>query len=177
MNRPYLYAALLLLTQCSKCKDDPKPGQDKLPPVTQEGENTFGCLLNGQVWTPRGNDGFSNYTVDYDPTRAQGTLSIAAARIRSATNDHQTLGLFSDSIQATGTYRLRTQGRHGAGMMDVRTGCQYYAVDASTYCRGRLTLTRLDRQAGIVAGTFEFVLAKPGCDTVRVTEGRFDKKL
>jgi len=42
---------------------------------------------------------------------------------------------------------------------------------------GQLTLTRLDEQAGIIAGTFEFTIAKPGCDTIRVTDGRFDKKL
>jgi Family of unknown function (DUF6252) len=175
MNRLLLYSALLLLTQCSKCKDNPEP-VDQLPPATQEGRNTFGCLLNGQAWTPRGNEGFSNFTVDYDPTHAQGTLSVAATRIRSATNDHQTLGLFSDSIRTPGTYVLQTRGRHGAGMVDLRTGCQYYSTDP-IYCRGRLTITRLDQQAGIVSGTFAFVLAKPGCDTVRVTEGRFDKKL
>jgi hypothetical protein len=31
--------------------------------------------------------------------------------------------------------------------------------------------------ASIISGTFDFVLAKPGCDTVRVTQGRFDKRL
>ena len=36
---------------------------------------------------------------------------------------------------------------------------------------------RLDLSAGIIAGTFAFTLYKPGCDSVRVTQGRFDKKL
>ena len=40
-----------------------------------------------------------------------------------------------------------------------------------------LNITRYDLQAGIVSGTFNFVLAKPGCDTVKVTHGRFDYKL
>lgn len=42
---------------------------------------------------------------------------------------------------------------------------------------GTLTITRLDQQAGIIAGTFSFTLAQPGCDTIKVTQGRFDKKL
>ena len=40
-----------------------------------------------------------------------------------------------------------------------------------------MTVTRLDRTAGVVSGTFEFTLTKPGCDIIRVTQGRFDKKL
>ena len=55
-----LYSSLLLLTQCSKCKNDPAPEPPKdplalLPPETQTGQRTFGCLVNGQAWTPAGN--------------------------------------------------------------------------------------------------------------------------
>ena len=55
-----LYLALLLLTQCSKSNtDDPAPVApnpvDALPPATQTGQRTFGCLLNGKAWTPAGN--------------------------------------------------------------------------------------------------------------------------
>jgi hypothetical protein len=45
------------------------------------------------------------------------------------------------------------------------------------YRKGTLTIIRLDLTKGIIAGTFEFTLAKPGCDTIRVTNGRFNKKL
>ncbi|UOQ73225.1 hypothetical protein [Hymenobacter cellulosilyticus] len=45
------------------------------------------------------------------------------------------------------------------------------------YRRGSLTITRLDLTAGIISGTFSFTLYKPGCDTIRVTNGRFDKQL
>ena len=34
---------------CSN-NDDP---QDQLPPITQTGANTFGCLVNGQVFVPK----------------------------------------------------------------------------------------------------------------------------
>ena len=43
--------------------------------------------------------------------------------------------------------------------------------------KGQLTVTRLDLRAGIVAGTFAFTLSQPNCDTVKVTQDRFDKKL
>ena len=60
---------------------------------------------------------------------------------------------------------------------DKLTGCDLSSDDANTYHKGTLTITRLDLQAGIISGTFAFTLAKPGCDTVRVTQGRFDKRL
>lgn len=55
-----LLAALLGLSQCKKHDPDPV---DQLPPATQTGANTFGCLLNGQLWTPSGNNSVPNYQV------------------------------------------------------------------------------------------------------------------
>ncbi len=57
------------------------------------------------------------------------------------------------------------------------TGCDYWDTDADVTSTGTLTITRLDLNAGVIAGRFEFTLAKPGCDTIRVTEGRFDMPL
>ena len=154
----------------------PRPGGPTAP-ATQTGANTFGCLVNGQPWTPQGNDGSSNYTVSYDRTYHDGTLGVAAYRIWNNSQRIQTIGVNSDSIKNVGRYRFKTLGRHGAAFGDHQTGCRYYSQDSATSCRGYLTISRLDLQAGVVSGTFEFTLAKPGCDTVRVTQGRFDRKL
>ena len=45
-----LYLSLALLTQCSKCKNDPTPAkpEDQLPPATQTGAGTFGCQCRVQ---------------------------------------------------------------------------------------------------------------------------------
>ncbi len=40
--------------------------------------------------------------------------------------------------------------------------------------KGSLTFTRYDPVARMAAGRFAFTLYQPGCDTLRVTEGRFD---
>ncbi len=54
--RPYT-AALLLITCCilllASCEKDPyRHGEPDLPPITMEGKNTLGFLLNGKVWVP-----------------------------------------------------------------------------------------------------------------------------
>ncbi|WP_051718935.1 DUF6252 family protein [Hymenobacter sp. IS2118] len=170
-----LLAALLGLSQCKK--KDPSP-EAQLPPATQTGANTIGCLVNGKAWTPQGNNGSSNYTVSYDPNFRLGTLNIAAYRYANSQAKQEALGVFSDSLlPSTGIYRLQTLGHHGAGYVNGPSNCTYYSTDATTHCRGELVITRLDRVNGIISGTFAFTLAKPGCDTVRVTNGRFDKRL
>ena len=167
--------ALLLLTQCKKIDADPA---SDLPPETQTGAGTFGCLVNGQLWTPLGNNGYSNYSVSYDPTYRKGTLNVGCYRyIGKGANDFQTVGFFSDSIQNIGTYSL-TIPKHQEGIFTdlTRNTCQFQGGDPY-YRRGKLTITRLDKQAGVISGTFSFTLWQPGCDSVRVTQGRFDRKL
>ncbi|WP_035565378.1 hypothetical protein [Hymenobacter sp. IS2118] len=170
-----LAAALLGLSQCKK--KDPSP-EAQLPPATQTGANTIGCLVNGQPWTPVGNDGSSNYTVSYDPNFRLGTLNIAAYRYANSQAKRQTIGVFSDSLlPGIGRYKLRLLGHHGAAFDDFQGNCIYDRTSPGAYCRGELVITRLDRVNGIISGTFAFTLAQPGCDTVRVTNGRFDKRL
>ena len=41
---------------CKKNKPQ-KTELEKLPPVTQTGANTFGCLINGKAFTPKGYSG------------------------------------------------------------------------------------------------------------------------
>ncbi len=170
---PLLLAALLGLSQCKKSHP-----VSALPPETQTGANTFGCLVNGQPWTPQGNNGSSNYSVSYDPTYRKGTLNVGCYRyIGSGANDFQTVGFFSDSIPGKGIYSLAV-AKHQEGLFTdlTKTTCQFPGSDPY-YRRGSLTITRLDLKVGIVSGTFAFTLYKPGCDSVRITQGRFDRKL
>lgn len=49
--------------------------------------------------------------------------------------------------------------------------------NAEIYLDGILAITRFDRSQGIVSGTFAFKLYKQGCDTLKITQGRFDYTL
>ena len=175
-----LLLSALLLTQCQLFKKDAPAPVEQLPPVTQEGKNTFGCLVDGQPWTPKGNTGRSNYRVNYDPSYAKGTLNVIVYRYPDKTpNEMQLIGLYSDSLSRIGTYPLSSLGRYGAGFHDRLKKCDYNFdyKDSTVYTNGSLAITRLDMKNGIIAGTFEFTLTKPGCDTIRITQGHFDKKL
>ncbi|WBO86705.1 DUF6252 family protein [Hymenobacter yonginensis] len=179
MRKLLLYSACLLLTQCSKCKDNDPTPEEQLPPATQTGANTFGCLVNGQPWTPQGSDGTANYTVSYDLFPSGGILNISTYRISGqGGNDFQTIALWAKEIQSPNTFSIQNSSTAAASFLDRKTNCYWSSTDATlTYRRGTLTITRLDLQAGIVSGTFAFTLYKPGCDSIRVTNGRFDYKL
>lgn len=182
MKRLPLYAALLLLTQCSKCKDTPRPKteEDKLPPITQEGKNTFGCLINGQAYTPQGYNGTSNFAVIYDTGFMGGSLDVRTYRYPGQQpNKSQHLVLGGINIRQVGTYRIGTNyGTRVFFTDDYRTGnCgDYDSNESNISSTGELVITRLDAQAGIIAGTFSATLAQTGCDTVKITQGRFDAR-
>ncbi|WP_201977508.1 DUF6252 family protein [Hymenobacter rubidus] len=172
-----VYLGLLLLTQCSKCKkDDPAP-IDQLPPATQTGANTVGCLLNGQPWAPVGNGTSQSFQVNYDPTLSNGVFDLRAYKYNGGSNGDQYIVLFLNPFQSAGTYDLSNSSVTNVTFNNPQTGCYYNSRDSGVYCRGQLIITLLDTKAHIIAGTFEFTLAKPGCDTLKFTQGRFDKKL
>ena len=178
-----LYLCLATLTQCSKCKNDPAPADpaSQLPPATQTGANTFGCLVNGQPYTPSGNNGRANYAVLYDPGFQGGSLQVRTYRYpESNSNKNQYLVVGGININRVAKFLIGPGNDAGAFFTDdYRTApCNDYdSSQAGTFSKGTLTITRLDLQAHIVSGTFEFVLTQPGCDTLKVTQGRFDKKL
>ena len=78
---------LLLLALCSifaSCKKDKITNSqlaesEKLPPITQTGANTFGCLVNGIAWLPNGTkpqSGGSNIELYVDPTFQGGAFYV-----------------------------------------------------------------------------------------------------
>ncbi|WP_201977507.1 hypothetical protein [Hymenobacter rubidus] len=171
-----LLAALLGLSQCTKKDPDPV---DQLPPATQTGANTVGCLLNGQLWAPVGNGTSKNFFIDYDTGYTGGLFNLSVEKDlgNNTLPSPQTLSIYVNPLPQTGVYLLTDLNRTRVLFNDPTRRCVYESREVGTYCRGTLTITRLDMQARIIAGTFEFTLAKPGCDTLKFTQGRFDKKL
>ncbi len=174
--------ALLGLSQCKSHNSDPSP-VDQLPPATQTGANTFGCLLNGKVWTPTyGLTGLTSpFRVTYDPGYLDGALQVKVNRYpipNSSILQAMTFG--AAYVNKVGVYKFPLNGINGFFYGDTSNNslCGNYGdPGTSTYQDGTLTITRLDLMKGIISGTFNFTLAQPGCDTLKITQGRFDKQL
>lgn len=174
-------ALLLLLTQCKKDDLELAKPEDQLPPITQTGQMSFGCLINGQPFRPTPILLKTTYFVNYDPTYAGGSLTIRAEHYTGkAPIIKQFLTFGAANITKTGTYPFSPGQLTNVYYTDTSKDipCQDYGdVKSTTYLSGQLIVTRLDIKAGIFSGTFSFKLAQPRCDTLRITHGRFDSSL
>ncbi len=173
--RVVLLTTLLGLCQC-RGTNQPTP-QSQLPTATQTGVGTLGFLLNGQPWTPNGNNGRPNLQVTYDPGYSGGALQIKAYRYTGSYRSIlQAITIGVAAVTAPGVYNFPLTGPNGIYYSDYGrpTGCTYYGGQTQRFRTGTMTITRFD--SGVVAGTFSFQLGQPGCDTLKVTQGRFDAR-
>lgn len=185
-----LLALALLLAQCKKRAPDPAKPEDQLPAATQTGAGTFGCLVNGQPWTPSGGGllGTPNLLVTYDQTYNGGNLAITAYRVlTNSDNKKQYISFGGDQIGQVSTYIVQTptsfpskEPQSVSFYDDTKSSpCNDYnslRLNVGVTTVGSLTITRLDKQQHIIAGLFSFTLTQPGCNTIEITQGRFDCK-
>lgn len=176
------FVALLTLGGCIK---DLIPGPNRstpppeLPPVTATGENTFGCLLNGEVWLPEmhfNTGGMRRISGSY----YNGNFSITATKKPGSDGPdmHQIIdinvtGQLADWVPLDYPHEDNTSAYFGgyAHYINFIDGCQYLTDSVQP---GFIQFLRFDSVARIVSGTFEMTLAEPGCDTIFIRDGRFD---
>ena len=157
----------ILLTGCESCDDtiNPKTELEKLPPATQTGKSTFGCLVKGKAWITRSStDALAFYQ--------SGVLQISAGIDETNRDQGITLAVLGGVTQGT-SYNLfsdsKTEPLFG-GQLPIGL-CTY---EDNNTLNGHLTITKLDQTSLIVSGLFEFTTFVSGCDTIKITEGRFD---
>ena len=168
--KPAAYILLLLSFLYITCKDKESINPiDTLPPETQTGAQTFGCLVNGQAWVPSVPFPLNRLTVDY----YQGGFSIRATLKKDGRN--QTISINKFSVLKSDKYVLTTYNNSSDGQLfDYNTSCSY---DTDSINIGLLEMTRVDTINGYFSGRFSFTIGVAGCDTIRVTNGRFDVRL
>jgi hypothetical protein len=175
-----LLFALLCFAQCKK---EQKAPLEQLPPETQTGANTFGCLVNGIVFKPggaqlSGGSLQANYQNLGNIPGGGYHLRIAAISRYSNGNESKSIGLFTDSLQIVegGEYILSdTEGPAFAlyGYYKV-TPPVVYDFETTFLYSGKLKISKFDPINQIVSGTFSFKAAKSNGDTINITDGRFD---
>ena len=175
-----IYASLIITICNSSCKKE-KSELEKLPPATQTGAKTFGCLVNGKAFLP------DNGCVLLCPQALKiiyeninnGTFGLQAEL--SVNGMSQYINIVTDSILLLNQFVLSndsTSCRNVFSDFKKTQACQSLdSWDSSVIKTGILKFTRVDITHGIFAGTFEFILAKNGCETITVTNGRFDTKI
>jgi hypothetical protein len=158
----------------------------KLPPATQTGANTFGAVVNGNIWVPRGN-GFSlmsdgnNIVIDvgYSPTTTSET------KLYFLVNDLQDqygsgFNIYSSAaLQEGKSYPVQVIGSALSNSNIIHIDYHVKAEDyyPSAPLTGQFTVTKLDLVNKIFSGNFYFDAVNANGNKVSVTDGRFDVKL
>lgn len=168
-----IFSVFVLFTfLCAKCEDEtPKNPIDLLPPATQTGENTFGCLVDGEAFTPdKGLNSFSgSYTFfqgGYDlivggrRTNAEGVLGLSIGT--------KNLTVLSDSI-----YSMSSRINGSAyGTIYRSSNISYTSSEYS----GELFISKHDSINQIISGIFWYDIKDAFGDVHQIREGRFDIK-
>ncbi len=178
-----LFVVLLTLAIFPAChKPDPDPSDyvqptdpyHTLPEITQEGKNTFGCLMNGVVWVPRVEILVPWYTLDFQFSESDdtGTGGIYC-RVLSTTQDDFMQVIFGPTFFKTGVYGMSF--RNSTDMDFTKNNKDYSAWKRDSFFNF-VKVNYINTDLNIVSGQFQFKLfndANPK-DSIKVTDGRFD---
>ncbi|MEP6583513.1 MAG: DUF6252 family protein [Ginsengibacter sp.] len=149
--------------------------KEKLPKLTEEGKNTFGCKINGKNWVPHGTGGFGGA----DPVYGGFFENINTIYIR-AYNDNESVFLYAKNIFTTGEYPLNfTTTPMPDNLYPENYGM--YLIENNSFITtsvytGKITISNRDTTNKIVSGTFEFTGVDKTGNTTRISDGRFDIK-
>lgn len=152
--------SLAILLTAGSCE---KSAQKQLPPATQTGANTFGCLINGKPFTatrasPKGMSGLSDGTVYYVLNVSQPGLFIDA----SPWERDAPIGIDINipEFRGVGVYK------------EDQFSIYIFSIVPNT--NSHVNITRFDN--GIVSGTFQAEVTGSNEKKISITHGRFDLK-
>ncbi len=163
-----LFGVFLFTSCCKKDKDNDTTPVDVLPPITQEGKNTFGCLVDGKVWIPKASFPNSSLTSSY-----QSNVFLLSA--------YRNIDSTSYSINYSG-YFFQQGNYHFDNILHgmtytINSPSQFSIFNTDSSFNGNISILKLDTVNGIIAATFYFdAIDTVTNEIVHITEGRFDVK-
>ena len=176
----------ILLSGFPHCK---KSQRFFLPPISDQGKNSFGCLVNGQIWVPfypcNTWSGTSQIVYYFQQKDSSSILPLVFfLKAANSTGGGSSWDFASGSRQADHIY--------GPGNIIDSLDITYWSTNGELYRNTNffpgssspryMQITKLDTVNKIFSGIFAFTLygGTPNSnffDSVIVTEGRFDLKI
>ncbi|OYU85612.1 MAG: hypothetical protein CFE24_00970 [Flavobacterium sp. BFFFF2] len=187
--KKHVFVWSLIVMSCTT-KIDYTETQDSLPPITQVGANTAGCLIDGIVLVPNDSD-YRNLNSSYHGLRLSQGLSFWPNK-----NDYWQLKIINRTgsvFYFMGLWIKNMSSGNGMYPIDQSNGaaypnCNIISVEITAngtykkYCSGPNSgIIKIDRSdlgpgISIYSGTFQCTLYnrdKPS-ETIQITDGRFD---
>jgi hypothetical protein len=176
MKRSLLLFVMAITLSCCNNDDDNTPTNpiDQLPPATQTGEQTFGCLINGEPFVPH-SFGTNAPNAFYQFVDGAYTLSIYGS-INGGTN-LKSINVGAIEVQEAleeQMYNLNEEeSGNYFGEYNIGGGI-IFSGSTNMNNPGILTITNFDQDNFIISGTFSFTVIDNEGNEINITNGRFD---
>ena len=165
-----LIILFLSFNSCSK-EDNCENPIDCLPAITFMGKNTFGCLVDGEIFKPTSTGmGGSGLDVHYKNTGVIESLSISAINHKK---DNAVYLVIVGDIEADNTYKLASAKDSTYALYSENLS--YYETFKES--SGTVIINYFDRDKGIISGVFSFSAKNEAGEEVSIQKGRFDLEL
>lgn len=175
LTKNTLLVACSLLLLSASCKKT-KTGLGALPPATQQGKKTFGCLINGKAFVAQ------TSPFSFKPAVSCGyngfDFNVSGRDNKTDPNKLFSIKIYTNKIdiQEGFIYQLQNQKDNGAfAEYDILD--ETLKFNTHTSITGELTITKFDKINGIASGTFWFDAENKQGEKVKGREGRFDAKI
>jgi hypothetical protein len=174
--KKFIFIFLAAISLSSSCRNEPQiiePTVPTLPPITQTGENTFGCLVDGEVWLPKG----GGILFAYDVTYSNGYFQVYVNQSSDVGFQTVQMSLFPvnrDTVVEIQNSSLPNDLKFFRFGDATVSPAGYYDAIGGQYT-GVLNISKLDSINHILSGTFWFdAIDTTTNKTVQIREGRFD---
>ncbi len=175
MNKGALLLLISLLSFACKKKIE------ELPPVTQTGANSFGALVDGQMWIPQ-RFGSINASNLLEARLLGNNFYLTAQNFASSPNETE-FDIAIIGLTSVGTYTLNSNTSHPNSNFSYayyvkRKFSPLFEWITSSIYTGSVNISKFDTASRIISGTFAFQAGETtnAAAPVNVTEGRFDVK-
>ena len=195
----FILPFLVLLFGCTKTETTTQ--QDTLPPITQVGANTAGCIINGKVLIPKNGINSINGGITYGLNTSRGMnfnnipygndyFSISISNLKDKGHNYW-IYVHIDNL-SNGVGQFTVGQSNGMFWSDASNNPQilvretYDGISGKTYLSspnsGTINITRFDFNTlynSIISGTFNATLYNDSnpSEKIQVTDGRFDLKI
>lgn len=179
MRNTFLLLITLSLLSTTSCNndDDNNTGNpiDQLPPMTTTGENTIGCLVNGESFTDSGlMNNFYQFVGDESVLAINwergftGNVRLGQIALRNTQINEGEIYVLNKSNFLEGNYS-------GGGTFFTDIEPEEGQYETNQNFTGQIYFTRFDDENNIISGTFSFEAQEIFTGkTVTITDGRFD---
>lgn len=157
------------------CKKKSANPIDDLPPLTITGANTFGCLVNGELFLPKVTSGpRAALEGSYGVEKGQTFLGITAVNNQAKGSRYILLYVSATNITQGQEYDLKISGQNSSSASYSYVGSDITEYKTNDKINGKVFIRYIADH--IASGTFWFDAVSDTGEKIEIREGRFDIK-